>query len=106
MPRILRVNGADGDPVGTADSPDRLRSLLNGLDPGRYHVDEISADPLPSRHTSRRRGIGIKHPDGTVTLDPDPWPGPLLTGLRGLRQTVIVDPNRSTEPGGGKVLVR
>ena len=73
MPRILRVNGADGDPVGTADSPDGIRSIVTGLDPGRYHVDEISADPLPSRHTSRRWGVAIKRADGTVTIEPDPW---------------------------------
>jgi hypothetical protein len=39
-----------------------------------YHVDEISADPLPSGHTSRRWGTAIKRPDGPVSLDPDPWP--------------------------------
>jgi hypothetical protein len=41
---------------------------------GRYHVDEISADPLPSGHTSRRRGVGIKRDDGTIAIEPDPWP--------------------------------
>jgi hypothetical protein len=40
----------------------------------RYHVDQSSAEPLPSGHTSRRWGVGIKRPDGAVTLDPDPWP--------------------------------
>ena len=42
--------------------------------PGCYHMDQISADPLPSGHTSRRWGTAIKRPDGSVTLDPDPWP--------------------------------
>ena len=76
MSRILRVNDRHGEPIGTADSPDGVSSIVMGLDPGRYHVDEISADPLPSRHRSRRWGIGIKHPGGMVTLDLDPWPGP------------------------------
>jgi hypothetical protein len=73
MPRVLRVNGADGDPVGTADSPDSITSIVNGLDPGRYHVDEISDDPLPTRHTSRRWGVATKRADGTITIEPDPW---------------------------------
>jgi hypothetical protein len=73
MPRILRVNGADADPVGTADSPDGTRSIVTGLDSGRYYVDDISADPLPSGHTSRRWAVRIKLADGTVIIDPDAW---------------------------------
>jgi hypothetical protein len=41
--------------------------------PGAYHVDEISADPLPSGRTSRRWGIVIKRQDGSVVVEPDPW---------------------------------
>jgi hypothetical protein len=40
---------------------------------GRYHIDEISRDPLPSGHTSRRWVIGIKQADGSVMPEPDPW---------------------------------
>ena len=40
----------------------------------RVEVDEISADPLPSGHTSRRWGVGLKRVDGTVALEPDLWP--------------------------------
>jgi hypothetical protein len=46
---------------------------------GRYHVDEISADPLPSSHTSRRWGVAIKRPDGSVELEPDPWPESIVS---------------------------
>jgi hypothetical protein len=42
--------------------------------PGCDHIDEIGPEPLPSGHTSRGWGTAIKHPDGAVTLDPDPWP--------------------------------
>ena len=42
--------------------------------PGRYHVDQISADPLPSGHTLRRWGVGIKSDGGSVVIEPDPWP--------------------------------
>ncbi len=74
MPRILRVNDPDGEPIGSADSIPGLARLLEGVPLGSYHIDEISADPLPTGHTSRRWGVGIKRPDGSVTLDPDPWP--------------------------------
>jgi hypothetical protein len=74
MPRTLRVNHPNGDPIGTADSPEGIKRVVEGLGPGRYHVDETSADPLPGGHTSRRWGVAIKHPDGIVTLGPDPWP--------------------------------
>jgi hypothetical protein len=35
-------------------------------------VDQISADPLPSGHTSRRWGVGIKSRDGSVVIERDP----------------------------------
>jgi len=73
VPRILRIKGADGEPIGTAESGQGVQRILEGLPPGRYHVDEISRDPLPCGHTSRRWGVGIKHGDGTFALDPDPW---------------------------------
>jgi hypothetical protein len=74
MPRILRVNNPNGEPIGAADSQEGIKRVIKDLGPGRYHVDEISSDPLPSGHTSRRLGVGIKRPDWAVTLDPDPWP--------------------------------
>jgi len=73
MPRILRVNGADGEPIGTASSRERVQRIVEGLGPGRYHVDEISSDPLPSGHTSRRSGVGIKRVNGEVAIERDPW---------------------------------
>ena len=71
---MLRANDPQGDPVGATDAVEGLRRLVEGLGPGRYHVDEIAADPLPSGPASRRWGSAIKHPDGRVELDPDPWP--------------------------------
>jgi len=46
--------------------------VIRDGDPGRYHVDEISSDPLPSGNMSRRWGVGIKRNDGTVSIQPDP----------------------------------
>jgi hypothetical protein len=74
MPRTLRVNDPNGEPIGTADSEEGIKHEIEGLGPGGYHVDEISSDPLPSGHTSRRWGVGIKRPNGSVSLDLDPWP--------------------------------
>src|SRR5262249_51372387 len=55
-------------------------ALLDGTEPaakaskpGHYHVDQIERDVLPSGHTSLRWGVAIKHPDGSVLLEPDPW---------------------------------
>jgi hypothetical protein len=72
MPTILRVNDADGHSIGTADSLEGVYRVVEGAAPGRYHVDEISSEPLPCGRTSRRWGVGVKHQDGTVTLDPRP----------------------------------
>lgn len=74
MARILRVNNPDGDPIGTAESDEGVERLLEDLPPGRYHIDEISADPLPSGHTSRRWGIGFKYGDWSLAIDRDSWP--------------------------------
>jgi hypothetical protein len=71
---MLRVNDLQGVPGGAADDVEGPRRLVGGLGPGRYPVAEIAAAPLPSGHTSRRWGSAIKHPDGRVELDPDPWP--------------------------------
>jgi hypothetical protein len=73
MPRILRVNDPNGKPVGTAGSQHGIKRLIESLGPGRYHVDEISSDPLPSGHTSRRWGVGFKDKNGTIAIEPDPW---------------------------------
>jgi hypothetical protein len=31
-----------------------IEPAIRAAEPGRYQLDEISADPLPSGHTSRR----------------------------------------------------
>jgi hypothetical protein len=51
---MLRLNDPQGDPVGDAPDVEGLRRLVEGLGPGRYHVDQIAPEPLPSEHTSRR----------------------------------------------------
>jgi hypothetical protein len=52
---------------------DEIERVIRVLKPGHYHVDEISANPLPSGLTSRRWGIGIKNADGSVVIERDSW---------------------------------
>jgi hypothetical protein len=53
-----------------------VTKVVSNAPPGRYHVDEISVEPLPSGHTARRWVTAIRHDDGRVILDPDPWGSP------------------------------
>jgi hypothetical protein len=68
MSRILRVNDSDGEPIGTALSIHSLEWFFESVRPGRYHIEEISHDPLPSGHTSRRWGIAVKRNDSSVSI--------------------------------------
>ena len=74
MPRIYRISRPGREPITDVDSVEAVEGAIRAGGPGCYHVDEISVEPLPSGHTSRRWGTAIKRPDGVVTLDPDPWP--------------------------------
>jgi hypothetical protein len=69
MFRVSRDETIGGD----ADTNDSAREIVRQQEPGRYRIDEISRDPLPSGHTSRRWRVGIKKADGSVMLEPDPW---------------------------------
>jgi hypothetical protein len=73
MSRILRVNDHHGEPIGTALSIHSLEWLFEDVPPGRYHIDEISHDPFPSDHTSRRWGIAVKRCDSSVSIARDIW---------------------------------
>jgi hypothetical protein len=67
--RRVRVQTIGGD----SDTLDGAREIVRQQDLGRDHIDEISRNPLPSGHTSKRWGIGIKKADGSVVLECDPW---------------------------------
>ncbi len=71
---MFRISQNGQEPIIDVDSIEQIELASQSSPPGRYHVDEISADPLPSRHTSRRWGVGVKRADGVVALEPDPWP--------------------------------
>jgi hypothetical protein len=52
---------------------DRVDPAIRASRPGRFHVDQIERDPLPSGHTSRRWGVAIERKDGSVAIERDPW---------------------------------
>jgi hypothetical protein len=60
--------------LADAETIEQAITIIGSTTSGRFHIDEISTDPLPSGHTARRWGIIIKHVDGTITTEPDPWP--------------------------------
>jgi hypothetical protein len=62
-----------GDGIDDADTLEGARGIGRGQPPGRYDLDEIRAEPLPSGHTSRQWGRLIRHPDGRVEDEPWPW---------------------------------
>ena len=70
---MYRISRNGQEPIVDVDQVEAIEPVIRSSEPGRYHVDEISADPLPSGHTSRRWGVGIKRADGTVVIEPDPW---------------------------------
>jgi hypothetical protein len=61
------------EPIVDVDQVEAIEPAIRSSEPGRYHVDEIAADSLPSGHTSRRWGVGIKREDGSVAIEPNPW---------------------------------
>jgi hypothetical protein len=72
MSSIYRISRSGREPVVDGGSVEAIDRAIRAGGPGRHHVDEISTEPLPSGHTSRRWRTAIKRPDGNMTLDPDP----------------------------------
>ena len=74
MPTIYRIRQPGREPIIDVDFVEAVEQAVRDGGAGCDHVDQISTDPLPSGHTSRRWDVGIKRPDGAVPLDSDPWP--------------------------------
>jgi len=95
----------DGEPISTTESMEGVREILDPFPPARYQTDEISADPLPSGHTSRRWGVGI-----TRRLDCDRRPRPVaqctFNRLRWPRRDAIVNVSGQWSQADRKVLGR
>jgi hypothetical protein len=70
-PRMFRVSR--NDLIADSETIYIARKIVRGEKPGRYHVDEIRTDPLPSGHTPRAWSKLIRHADGRVEDEPHPW---------------------------------
>jgi hypothetical protein len=70
---MFRISNSRSVKFVYVESIKAIEPLNRSSKPGRYHIYEMSADPLPSGRTSRRWGVGIKWADGSVVMKPDPW---------------------------------
>jgi hypothetical protein len=48
-------------------------TAIRAVKPGRYHVDGIAVDLLPSGRIVRHWGVVIERADGSVVFEPDEW---------------------------------
>jgi len=62
---IFRISRPDDDQVADVDSIDDAAKIIGSGKTGRYHVDEISAEPLPS---GTRRDAG----ESALRIQTDP----------------------------------
>jgi hypothetical protein len=52
---MYRISRNGQEPIIDVEQVEAIEPAIRSSEPGRYHVDEISADPLPSGHDWRRR---------------------------------------------------
>jgi hypothetical protein len=71
---MFRISRDDQEPIVDVDTVEAIEPVIRLLKPGRWHIDELPANPFPSGHTARHWGVGIKRADGSVVLERDPWP--------------------------------
>ncbi len=74
MPSTYRISRDGQEPIADVYNVEAIEPVIRTSEPGRYHIDELSAVPLPSGHTERRWGVAFKWNDGSVVIEPDPWP--------------------------------
>jgi hypothetical protein len=74
MPTAYRATHPDREEITDIGSIEAIDRVIRSGEPGRYHTDQISGEPMPLGHTSRRWGAKIKPPDGSIVDDPVPWP--------------------------------
>jgi hypothetical protein len=62
---MYRISRNGQEPIVDVDQVEAIEPAIRSSEPGRYHVDEIRADPLPSRlPLARTRPIGVAHRSG------------------------------------------
>jgi hypothetical protein len=70
---MYRISRNGKEPIIDVDQVEAIEPAIRLSEPGGYYLDEISADPLPNGHASRRWGVGTKRADGSVAVEHDPW---------------------------------
>jgi hypothetical protein len=70
---VFRISRSGSDEISDVALVDDIEPAVRASEPGRYHIDQIERDPMPSGHTSRRCGVAIKRQDGSVVIEADPW---------------------------------
>jgi hypothetical protein len=71
---MFRISRNGQEPIVNIDHVAQIEPEIRALPAGRWHIDELPAEPFRSGHTARRWGVGIKCADGSVVLERDPWP--------------------------------
>jgi hypothetical protein len=69
-----RITQPGDDRAVDVGSPGAIAAVIRAGKAGRYDMTEISRDLLPSGHTSPKWGTAIKHAEGIIIGEPDPWP--------------------------------
>jgi hypothetical protein len=70
---MFRLRSYGQEPIVNVDTVEQIEPVIPAGKLGLYDIDEITRDALPSGHTSRRWGVGIKRADGSVVIERDPW---------------------------------
>jgi hypothetical protein len=70
---IFRISENGQEPITDVNQVEAIEHAIHSIEPGRYHVEAITADPLPSGHNSRRWGVGIKRVERSIALESDQW---------------------------------
>jgi hypothetical protein len=70
---MFGISRSGSDEIADGDWVDQIEHALRSRPPGRYHVNQLERDPLPSGHSSYRWGLAIRMQDGSVVSEPDPW---------------------------------
>jgi hypothetical protein len=66
-----RLIDSQGKLLANGDSIGYLKGFLGDLDPGRYTVEEVRAQPGSSEDNGQPWGAFFKLEDGTILLEPE-----------------------------------
>jgi hypothetical protein len=74
MASVLTIIKGD-DIIARVREQGEIPGVLADAGPGRFIIEESSmaGELLPSGYSCQRWGTVIRHSDGSVTIDPDPW---------------------------------